>query len=161
MPEIASEVVDCYPFRHAAAGTEFLMLRRAPTCYLGGTWHAVHGGIEPVETAWQAALRELREETGLRPLRFWQLEFVNTFYLARRDRVMVCPCFAAEVALDAAVELSGEHTDYRWVPSDEAFSSFFWPGQRRAVDEILTLIIPGAPAEPYLRSALENGPGTP
>ena len=42
---------------------ELLVLRRAPERL--GYWSLVSGGIEPDETSWHAAVRELREETGL------------------------------------------------------------------------------------------------
>src|SRR5690348_17916689 len=39
------------------------ILHRSPV--QGGYWHVVAGGVEPGETAEEAARRELREETGL------------------------------------------------------------------------------------------------
>ena len=144
-------IVDCYVFRRTPAGVEFLFLKRRPGAYLGDTWHAVHGKIEANETAWQAALRELREEAGLTPARFWQLEFVNTFYAAKWDRVLCCPGFVAEVAADAAVRLSEEHTAYRWIARDEARSAFLWPGQRAAIAEVLAEVVDAGPAERHLR----------
>jgi 8-oxo-dGTP pyrophosphatase MutT (NUDIX family) len=44
-------------------GAEVLILRRSAE--QGGYWHVVAGGVEPGETAAEAAERELREETGL------------------------------------------------------------------------------------------------
>ena len=151
MSEIVANIIDMYPFRRQAESVEFLLLKRAPDSVIGDTWQSVHGKIEPGETAPQTALRELHEETGLRPLRLWQLETVNTFYVARIDRVLMCPCFAAEVPADAAVTLSHEHTDYRWEPPGRAVATFIWPGQRRAVQEILDNIVTPSPAEPHLR----------
>lgn len=151
MPEVEVGVVDCYVFRRTAATVEFLLLRRTAGTHLGGTWQAVHGGIEPKETAWAAARRELREETGLTPLRFWQLEFVNTFYMARRDKVMLCPSFVAEVDGAAQVVLSHEHTAHRWVADREVENQLLWPGQRQAIAEIRKLILGNDPAEKYLR----------
>ncbi len=60
-------MVNCYVVRPAElAGThELLQLRRAPGEPLAGAWSVCRGGIEDGETAWQAALRELAEETGL------------------------------------------------------------------------------------------------
>ncbi len=151
MSEIVANIIDLYPFRRNGDAIEFLLLKRAPDSVVGNTWQSVHGKIETGETAPQTALRELHEETGLRPLRFWQLEYVNTFYVARIDRILMCPCFAAEIAPDATVTLSIEHTDYRWESPERAIDIFMWPGQRRSVREVLEHIVTPSPAEPHLR----------
>ena len=151
MSEIVANIIDMYPFRRQGDAIEFLLLKRAPDSVIGNTWQSVHGKIEPGETAPQTALRELHEETGLSPLRFWQLECVNTFYVARIDRILMCPCFAAEIAADAAVILSDEHTDFRWEPPDRAIAIFMWPGQRRSVREVLEHIVTPSSSEPHLR----------
>ena len=44
-------------------GRDVLLVHRSPE--QGGYWHVVAGGVEPGETAVEAAERELREETGL------------------------------------------------------------------------------------------------
>ncbi|HBD83024.1 MAG TPA: NUDIX hydrolase, partial [Dehalococcoidia bacterium] len=44
------------------------------------TWQEISGLIEPRETAWEAALREIKEETGLTPYRFYSADFVERFY---------------------------------------------------------------------------------
>src|SRR3954466_2023062 len=43
--------------------TETLIVHRSPV--QGSYWHVVAGGVEPGESAEQAAARELMEETGL------------------------------------------------------------------------------------------------
>jgi dATP pyrophosphohydrolase len=156
MPGFDCNMVDVYAFRRVATGVEFLLLKRAPAIWLGGTWQAVHGKIEIGETAPQAALRELREETGLEPRRFWQLEFVNTFYAAEKDRILMCAGFAAEVAADAVIRLSDEHTEYRWELYEQALKCFMWPGQRRAIREIMAEIVTRGLAEPHLRIRLKD-----
>ncbi|MBI5863140.1 MAG: NUDIX domain-containing protein [Planctomycetes bacterium] len=157
MPALVSKIVDVYVFRRrgaAQAGVEFLQLRRAGGGRIGDTWQAVHGTIEAGEAAWQTALRELGEETSLTPLRFWQLEHVNTFYVAAEDAVYLCPCFAAEVAPDAQVRPDDDHTAFRWLAHPDAVPHFMWPGQRQAIREIGAHILAGSDAEPHLRIAL-------
>ncbi|MFO1532439.1 MAG: NUDIX domain-containing protein [Thermoplasmatota archaeon] len=137
MPAIVSCFVDCHIFRRLPADgkgrDEWLLLKRATHIRLGGSWQMVSGTIEPGEKAYECAARELVEETGLVPLHFYQASFVNRFYLAATDEVVLTPVFAAEVAADAAVTLSEEHTDYEWVPPDEALRRYPWPGQREAL----------------------------
>ena len=89
----------------------------------------VGGKIDPGETAWEAALRELREETGLTVQTFWSLPSLNTFYEWTRDAVSLAPAFAAEV--DGAVVLCNEHDGHAWLSVDEAESRLRWPEQRR------------------------------
>ena len=88
------------------------------------------------------------------PIRFWQLEAVNTFYVAGDDCVMMCPGFCAEVAADAPVTLCKEHTAHRWEPLAAARKRFMWPGQRAALAEIEHAILASSAAEPHLRIAL-------
>ncbi|HEX2066897.1 MAG TPA: NUDIX domain-containing protein [Candidatus Thermoplasmatota archaeon] len=137
MPEICSRFVDCHVWRRPRAGAEeWLMLLRAPHVILGGTWQMVSGTLEPGETAYAAAARELWEETGLRPVHFYQASYVNRFYLAATDQIILSPVFAAEVAPDAQVRLSGEHTDFAWVGHEEAHRRLPWPGQRESLATI-------------------------
>lgn len=159
MPRIVSNQVEVFPFRRRPAGVEFLLLRRAAADYLGGTWHAVHGAIEPGETAVQAALRELHEESGLRPLRFWQIDYVSVFFLARADAVCMNPVFTAELPADAQVRLSSEHDAFEWIVPSLAAARLMWPNQRHALREIIEEVLGGGPGEPALRIDLAGLPG--
>jgi dihydroneopterin triphosphate diphosphatase len=154
MPRIVVDMVEVYVFRQTPAGPQFLVLRRSPGERLGGTWHAAYGRSHEGEKAWQAALRELREETGLAPLRFYQVDSVNTFYVAAEDTIYHNPCFAADAPADAAVELNAEHDAYEWLDPAPAAARCLWPGQRRIMQEILTEIITPGPAAAHLRIAL-------
>lgn len=148
MPHITSRFVDCHVFRHTPEGQEeWLMLRRAPG-FLGGSWQMVSGTIEGAEKAYQCAQRELHEETGLRPLHFYQASYVNRFYLAATDEIVLSPVFAAEVDPEAEVRLSGEHTEFAWVPWQEAMRRLPWPGQRKALAVIREQFIDAQPLDP-------------
>ena len=156
MPQVRTDIVDVYVFRRAnakvagrvdadtpqrtahGAAVEFLQLRRS-TGPLAATWQTVMGHVNPGETAVQTALRELKEETGFTPpvlVGLWQLEELNSYFLASRDAIMLSPCFAAEVAPGAEPALNDEHDAHRWVKRDHAGRHFVWPGQRAAIEGI-------------------------
>jgi dATP pyrophosphohydrolase len=146
-------MVTCYVARPTAGGAlgELLQMRRAKGEFLEGVWGTVHGKIEGQEKAWQAALRELREETGLTPSEFYQLDTINQFYLAADDTVWHVPAFCAVVPRDVDVVLNDEHDSVRWVPRDRFDLDFLWPGERHQLAELVREIFDGGPAKPYLK----------
>lgn len=142
MAEIVCRVIDCHVFRRVQPEPVYLVLRRAPKTIYAGSWRMVGGKISAGEKAFETAIRELREETGLTPARFWTVNFVNSFYEAAHDRINVIPVFAAEVVSDA-VRLSGEHDECAWLPFDEAVKRLEWPAQKEGLRMIHDYIIPG------------------
>jgi dihydroneopterin triphosphate diphosphatase len=146
------DVIQCYVVRAAyAGGHEFLQLRRCPEDFMGGSWTSIYGGIVEGETAWQAAKRELMEETGLTPLEFYQLDTINTFYLAKDDSVWNCPGFCAVVPAEADVQLNEEHDAFRWVAREQYLAQLLWPGERAACAELCREILDNGAAKPFLR----------
>jgi dATP pyrophosphohydrolase len=124
------DLVDLYVVRPDESGGshEFLQLRRRPNSYLGGTWQTLHGKIEPGESAVETALRELREETSLVPLEFYQLDTINLFYMAANDSIWLCPGFCAVIERAARIVLNEEHDDLRWIARSQVDRFFMWPG---------------------------------
>jgi dATP pyrophosphohydrolase len=133
-------VIDCHVARHTAEGWRYLVLRRAPGRVDAGRWRVVTGKIEVGEAAWQAALRELREETGLEPEHFVAVPYVNHFYEWREDRINAVPVFLAVAGEHVEPVLDGEHVEHRWLALEEAVAALSWPGMRdgmRAADALL------------------------
>lgn len=122
-------------------GYQLLLARRAEDRYMGGTWHVISGGIEPDETAWQAVLREMREETGLAPAELYCLGTMSGFYRPDNDSLNIAPMFCAVVDKEAAVTLNPEHTAFEWIDVNEADSRLMWPADRQALEEIRTTIL--------------------
>jgi 8-oxo-dGTP pyrophosphatase MutT (NUDIX family) len=144
--------VDVYPLRLTGRGLEVLLLRRAPAGRCPGSWEVVHGSIEPEESPPQAALRELQEETGLIPERFYNLSRVESFYRHAVDEIGFIPVFAALVGTTAP-RLSPEHDALEWVLLADARGRVAWPRERHALEDIEALLARGdaGPLEDVLR----------
>src|SRR4051812_20094347 len=132
--------VDTYALRGAGPSLELLALRRGSHGRNAGSWETVHGTIEAGETPVQASLRELREETGLVPEKFYNLSRTEAFYQHRTDELALIPVFAAFVAPDATPKLSDEHDRAEWLTPKDAARRFAWPRERRAVEDILSIV---------------------
>jgi dihydroneopterin triphosphate diphosphatase len=139
--------IDLYVLRLGPAGLELLALRRAPGVRCAGAWESVHGRIEDGETAVQAALRELDEETGLAVGRLYNLSRVESFYLHAIDQVVFIPVFAAFVRAPGTVRLSPEHDAHEWLTLEAAAARLAWPRERRALRD-LALLLGGGTAGP-------------
>jgi dihydroneopterin triphosphate diphosphatase len=153
MTSVRVSLVDVYVLRRDGAGLRCLVLRRAPGGRCPGSWETVHGHIEAAERPAGAAARELEEETGLTPVRLYNLSRVELFYQHRSDEVALVPVFAAFVAGDATVRLGAEHDRFEWLSLPDARRRFAWPRERRALDDIVTLLVSGSagPVDDVLR----------
>jgi 8-oxo-dGTP pyrophosphatase MutT (NUDIX family) len=132
--------VDTYALRGDGERLEVLVLRRGARGRCPGSWETVHGTIEAGETPVQASLRELREETGLAPQRLYNVSRTEAFYQHRSDEVALIPVFAAFVAADAVARLSPEHDRAEWLAPADAARRFAWPRERRALEDILSIV---------------------
>jgi dATP pyrophosphohydrolase len=140
MTTIRVSLVDLYVMRGREETLEFLALRRAAGGRCPGSWETVHGHIETDERPYEAALRELGEETGLAALSLYNLSRVESFYQHRIDEVALVPVFAAFVDAAAPVRLGVEHDASEWLPAGEARARFAWPRERRAVDDLVLML---------------------
>jgi dATP pyrophosphohydrolase len=156
MPDVRADGVAVYVYRRTPL-VEFLQVRRsANTGEYQHSWQTVYGGVNAGETAVQAALRELREETSLKPVAMWQVEYLESFYFMPHDYVLVMPVFAVEVARDAVPVLNEEHDDFRWINEGMIETHFMWRTQREAVRYLMEELQRASGANRYLRVDLEG-----
>ncbi|HEX9485103.1 MAG TPA: NUDIX domain-containing protein [Gemmatimonadaceae bacterium] len=152
MVDVSVGTVEVHVIWHTSAEWRVLILRRAADTRCPGSWEAVHGRIEAGETPAAAAVREVREETGLEILRLYNVR-VQPFYLHRSNTVQLSVVFAAFADPRSPLRLGAEHAAGEWVDDEEAFERFFWPGDRQSLREALTLLADGTAgvAEDVLR----------
>ena len=147
MPHVVSQIVEVCVFRFVETRPEYLVLKRSATNPIHpGVWQIVTGSILQGEKATDAALRELLEETGLSPMRFWVAPYVLSFYDHHNDCVNLNPLFAAQTEAGGEVSLSGEHQQFEWLPYDQALRRLVWPDQRHGIEIIHKYICGGEEA---------------
>lgn len=131
---------------HSRALDVLLLERVSPP----GAWQSVTGSLEPGESPFQTAIREVFEETGIdataHPLRDWHIR--NRFEIRAEWRARYAPgvthndehVFSLCIPAEAPVTLAPtEHTAYIWLPAREAAMQVFsWTNR----DAILRLIEP-------------------
>ena len=131
--------IDVFPFCKTEGGLRFLLLRRAEANTYPGIWQGVAGKIKKTETAWQAGLRELEEETGFKPLSFYTLDHISSYYLQAIDKIIHVPAFLAEVDHQDP-KLSHEHDHFKWLALEDAKVLASWNPYGRALASIPKLL---------------------
>lgn len=97
-------------------GKMLILKKTRPSKDAHGFWELPGGGMEYNETPIQAMKREALEETGLQ---IDVIKPVSTFHVARKAKQIIGIIFLCQ-AKDSFVQLSEEHTTYRFITQDEA-----------------------------------------
>ena len=140
MNEVKVRVVDCYIYCHTTDGIRFLLMKRNLNKIYEHLWQGVAGKIEKGETSSEAAVRELKEETGLSPVNIFVADHVSRFYEVHGDRINLVPVFGIEVDSENVI-LSEEHISYKWADIDEALNTLVWNGQKKGIQTVHDMVI--------------------
>jgi len=115
-------------FRDTDEGPLFLLLD------YGKHWDYAKGHLEKDESAWQAAVRELREETGIKRVervgRFKQ-DMHYFFFSPKKGRISKTVTFFLGKTDVEKVSLSDEHEGHAWLPYEEALERLTFPNARQ------------------------------
>lgn len=130
-----------YPVTFSRHGAQVLLLKRNQK--RGGFWQGVTGAPFENEALSDAALRELREETGFEVERVVEVRFSYSFPVPREYRHLysddvseiVEHVFFVETDGSAPV-LSAEHDEWRWCSFQEARQMLAWEENKTALDRV-------------------------
>lgn len=127
-------------YRRDKDGIKFLLL------YHGGRyWNFAKGHLEENERSFEAAIREVREETGLEKNElFLRRDFrINDhfFFTQEKQRIFKIVIYYLAETRKKEIKISDEHQGFAWLPYEEARRLLMYPQLknilRKANDAIL------------------------
>ena len=129
------------PYRVVNGKPMFCVFHRADC----DAWQFISGGVEEGEAPYNAAIREIFEEGGVKVDHVTVLQtrgsLPTSIYpnLASYNwplDVYVVPEYAFAFECKEEITISHEHTEYRWLSYDEAYEILTWDSNRTAMYEV-------------------------
>lgn len=117
-------------------GIEYLILKRK--LHWKG-WEFPKGKIERFETKRKTVKRELKEETGLTPIKIKKFNIKGKYKYQKilldrpNYRGQTYELFSAEVKNKKVKVDNYEHTDYKWLSFKKVIKKLTWPNQRKCL----------------------------
>jgi bis(5'-nucleosidyl)-tetraphosphatase len=116
--------------RKTAGGGVYLLLD------YGKHWDYAKGHLEEGETAWQAAVRELREETGIRQVDRvpgFEQQMHYGFFSPGKGRVQKTVTYFLGITRSDEVTVSAEHSGFAWLSYEEAMARLTYENAREVL----------------------------
>ena len=132
MNNIMVRCIDCHIAFMDKGVPKYLILKRSHNKRYPSIWQSVTGKINSGETPINAALREVKEETGLSPLKLWSIDTVNYYYDPEKNIMNLIPVFGMLVK-NQKVILSDEHQSYKWLDIESAKNNLLWNQQQKGL----------------------------
>lgn len=132
-----------------AGEPKVLMLKRTKDHF----WSYVSGSIEANETAIEAIVREIQEETTAAVEQLYAADYLVQFYDIKHNCIMLVPAFVAYLPSEQSIKINNEHTAYQWCSLTEAKSLAAFPNQRALLEHVWLNFVDNSPSK-YLKISL-------
>ena len=122
----------CVLYRKQDGKTYFLLLH-----YEAGHWDFPKGHIEKGETHKHTVSREVKEETGIRKIKFVHgfQERIEYFYRREGRLVRKDVYFYLAGTNEKDVMISKEHTGFEWLPYEEALARLTYKNAKEVLEK--------------------------
>jgi len=124
-------------FRRSGRGSSYLLL-----LYGKGHWDFPKGHIEKGERTEETIRREIREETGIRRIRFIPnfKETIRYGFSHQQRKILKFVVFLLAQTSQKKISLSREHTHYLWLAYEEALSQITFATSRNVLQKAHTFL---------------------
>lgn len=110
---------EAIPYIKSSNGFRFLVVKRVPED--GGFWQPITGTLESDESLSDCIYREMEEEISIKEDEILNLSNMFFSFTWQKGETLIYEyVFGVELKNERAIELSGEHDDYKWCNFDEA-----------------------------------------
>ena len=130
MIPIRSAVVSAVLLSEIEGELKLLLMKRVK----GNFWCHVAGKLEAGETASQAILREIHEETAIQVQQLFSADYLEQFFEPSLNVIEMIPAFVGFCDINQSVYLNQEHTEYQWCNLPEAKALALFANQKKLYD---------------------------
>lgn len=120
--------------------SKILLLQLATHKSESGKWGVPAGKLEKNETAQNAAIRELFEETGISLRQSSQIQSLGSLFIRKPGIDYVYHLFRVHLNQIPDLRLSDEHQDYRWASTKDLEELPLMAGAKQALDHYRALV---------------------
>ncbi len=133
------------PYKFSELGISYCVFKRPESKNVPKMWQWVSGGGENSETKKEAAVREMKEETGISVINLIELTsqthipaIIFEEIAVNYPEVIVIPEYSFGVHTEETITLSDEHSEYIWTDYNTATQLLMWDSNKTALYELDT-----------------------
>ena len=119
-------------FRKEGGKIYYLLLH-----YQAGHWDFPKGIIEKGEKIEETAKREIKEETGIKDIKFIEgfKEWIKYFFKLRGENIFKIVTFLLAETRATEVKISWEHIGFKWLPYKEALDQLTFKNAKEILEK--------------------------